>query len=101
MTTNLYEILRRPIITEKSNFQNEKHNQVVFEVAAYATKPMIKEAVEVIFNVEVLKVNVSILPTKRKMSGMSRRVVNRRRSYKKALVTLAPGESIDIFEGVY
>ena len=46
MTTNLYEILRRPIITEKSNFQNSKLNQVVFEVAGYATKPMIKEAVE-------------------------------------------------------
>jgi len=101
MKTNLYEVLRRPIITEKSNFQNEKHNQVVFEVASVATKPMIKEAVEVIFNVEVTRVNISILPAKKKMSGSSRRMVNRRKQFKKAVVTLAPGQSIDIFEGVY
>jgi large subunit ribosomal protein L23 len=101
MKTNLYEVLRRPIITEKSNFQNGKNNQVVFEVASKATKPMIKEAVEVIFNVEVVRVNVAIVPAKRKMSSLSRRMVNRRSAYKKAVVTLAPGDSIDIFEGVY
>ena len=101
MKTNLYEVLRRPIITEKSNFQNDKNNQVVFEVASSATKPMIKEAVEVIFNVDVIRVNVSILPAKKKMSGSSRRMVNRRKQFKKAIVTLAPGETIDIFEGVY
>ena len=101
MTNNLYEILRRPIITEKSNFQNNKLNQVVFEVAGYATKPMIKEAVELIFNVEVLRVNVSIAPAKKKMAGTSRRLVNRRKPFKKAVITLAPGDSIDIFEGVY
>ncbi|MBN2043391.1 MAG: 50S ribosomal protein L23 [Anaerolineales bacterium] len=101
MKKNLYEVLRRPIITEKSNYQNDKNNQVVFEVAGYATKPMIKEAVEVIFNVEVVRVNISVLPSKKKMSGLSRRLVNRRKEYKKAVITLAPGESIDIFEGVY
>ena len=101
MKTNLYEVLRRPIITEKSNFQNGINNQVVFEVASNATKPMIKEAVELIFNVEVVRVNVSILPAKRKMSGLSRRMVSRRKAYKKAVITLAPGDSIDIFEGVY
>ena len=101
MTTNLYEVLRRPIITEKSNFQNNKLNQVVFEVAGYATKPMIKEAVEVIFNVEVVRVNVHIAPAKKKMAGTSRRLVSRRKPFKKAVITLAPGDSIDIFEGVY
>ncbi len=101
MKTNLYEVLRRPIITEKSNFQNSKNNQVVFVVATKATKPMIKEAVEVIFNVEVVRVNVAIVPAKRKQSGLSRQQVNRRKSFKKAIVTLAPGDSIDIFEGVY
>ena len=101
MKNNLYEVLRRPIITEKSNFQNGKNNQVVFEVADYATKPMIKEAVEVIFKVEVTRVNVSVVPSKKKTSGTSRRTVNRRKMYKKAIVTLAPGDSIDIFEGVY
>jgi large subunit ribosomal protein L23 len=101
MTTNLYEVLRRPIINEKSNFQNSKLNQVVFEVARNATKPMIKEAVELIFHVEVIRVNVSITPAKKKMAGMSRRLVNRRKPFKKAVITLAPGDSIDIFEGVY
>lgn len=101
MSTNIYEVLRRPIITEKSNFQNGKLNQVVFEVAPYATKPMIKEAVELIFNVEVTRVNVSIMPAKRKMAGVSRRMVSRRKPYKKAVISLAPGDSIDIFEGVY
>ncbi|HSG25071.1 MAG TPA: 50S ribosomal protein L23 [Anaerolineales bacterium] len=101
MKTNLYEVLRRPIITEKTNFQNSKLNQVVFEVASNATKPMIKEAVEVIFNVEVVQVKVSNAPAKKKMAGMSRRLVNRRKPFKKAVITLAPGDSIDIFEGVY
>lgn len=101
MKTNLYEVLRRPIITEKSNFQNGKLNQVVFEVASNATKPMIKDAVELIFNVEVTRVNVSIMPAKKKMAGTSRRLVNRRKPYKKAVITLAAGDSIDIFEGVY
>lgn len=101
MSTNLYEVLRRPIITEKSNYQNNANNQVVFEVASYATKTMVKEAVEFIFDVEVTRVNISVVPAKKKMSGVSRRVVNRRKEYKKAIVTLAPGNSIDIFEGVY
>jgi len=98
--TNLYEVLRRPIITEKSSFQSGKLNQVAFEVRKDATKAMVKEAIETIFDVKVLRVNVMVMPAKRKMAGMSRRLVNRRKSYKKAIVTLAPGESIDVFEGV-
>jgi large subunit ribosomal protein L23 len=50
--------------------------------------------------VKVLRVNVMVMPAKRKMAGMSRRMVSRRKSYKKAIVTLAPGDSIDVFEGV-
>jgi large subunit ribosomal protein L23 len=98
--TNLYEVLRRPIITEKSSFQSGKLNQVAFEVSKDATKAMVKEAIETIFDVKVLRVNVMIMPAKRKMAGMSRRLVNRRKSYKKAIITLAPGDSIDVFEGV-
>lgn len=101
MKKSIYSVLKRPLITEKSNFQNTKLNQVAFEVDGKATKPMIKEAVELIFNVEVLKVNVMVMPAKKKMAGVSRRLVNRRKQYKKAIVTLAPGDSIDIFEGVY
>ena len=57
--TSIYEVLRRPLVTEKSNYQNNANNQVVFEVASYATKTMVKEAVEFIFDVEVTRVNMS------------------------------------------
>ena len=101
MDKNIYNVLKRPIITEKSNYQNTKLNQVAFEVDLNATKPMIREAVELIFNVEVINVNVMVMPAKKKMAGVSRRLVNRRKPYKKAVITLAAGDSIDIFEGVY
>jgi large subunit ribosomal protein L23 len=100
MMINMYEVLRRPIITEKSSFQSGKLNQVAFEVNKNATKAMVKQAVETIFDVKVVRVNVMVMPAKRKMAGMSRRLVNRRKSYKKAIITLAPGDSIDVFEGV-
>ena len=98
--TTIYDVLRRPIITEKSNFQNTKLNQVVFEVADDATKAMIKDAVELIFDVNVDRVNVTNVPAKRTRRLQSRRVKVRRSGYKKAIVTLAAGETVDIFEGV-
>lgn len=98
--TTIYDVLRRPIITEKSNYQNSELGQFVFEVAPDATKAMIKDAVETLFDVTVLKVNVMIMPAKRSRRMQSRRVLVRRSSYKKAIVTLAPGDTIDIFEGV-
>jgi len=96
----IYEVLRRPIITEKSSFQSGKLNQVVFEVSVKATKAMIKDAVETIFDVEVEKVRILNMPAKRKMAGVSRRMIQRRKGYKKAVISLAPGNSIDVFEGV-
>jgi large subunit ribosomal protein L23 len=98
--TTIYDVLRRPIITEKSNFQNTKLNQVVFEVADDATKAMIKDAVELIFDVNVDRVNTTNVPAKRTRRLQSRRVKVRRSGYKKAIVTLAAGETVDIFEGV-
>ena len=98
--TTIYEVLRRPYITEKSNFQTGKLNQYVFEVAANATKSMIKDAVETLFAVTVIRVNVINVPAKRGRKGMSRRVLIRRPGYKKAIVTLDPGDTIDVFEGV-
>ena len=95
-----YEILMRPIITEKSNYMNSKLQQYVFEVASDATKPLVKDAVETLFDVEVLRVNVINVPAKRTRRIRSRRVMIRRSGYKKAIVTLAPGETIDVFEGV-
>jgi large subunit ribosomal protein L23 len=98
--SSVYDILRRPIITEKSSYQTDKLNQVVFEVAGYATKAMIKEAIEQVFNVQVERVNVMNVPAKQSRRGISRRLLTRKKGYKKAIITLAPGESVDIFEGV-
>ncbi len=97
---SVYDVLRRPIITEKSNYQSAKLNQVVFEVHRGATKAMVKEAVEALFDVEVQRVNVINLPPKRTRRGRNRRWAIRRPGYKKAIVTLAPGQTIDVFEGV-
>jgi large subunit ribosomal protein L23 len=98
--TTIYDILRRPIITEKSNFQSGKLNQYVFEVHKHATKNQVKDAVETLFDVKVENVNIINVPAKRSRRARSRRVLVRRPSFKKAIVTIAPGGSIDVFEGV-
>ncbi len=98
--TSTYDILRKPIITEKSSYQSSELNQYVFEVHQKATKAQIKEAVETLFDVTVLRVNVVNVPAKRSRRARSRRVLVRRPGFKKAIITLAPGNSIDVFEGV-
>jgi large subunit ribosomal protein L23 len=98
--TTVYDILRRPIVTEKSNFQSGKLGQYVFEVARAATKAQIKEAVETLFDVSVQRVNVLIAPPKRSRRARSRQLLVRHAGYKKAVVTLAEGQTIDLFEGV-
>ena len=98
--TLIYDVLRRPILTEKSSHQYAKLNQYVFEVANNATKSMITEAVETIFNVKVVQVNTMVMPAKRSRRAQSRRVLVRRSAYKKAVVTLSAGDSISVFEGV-
>ena len=97
---SIYDVLRRPILTEKSSHQYSKLNQYVFEVDKNANKSMIKEAVEAIFDVKVLRVNTMIMPAKRSRRAVSRRVLVRKSAYKKAVVTLAPGDRIGVFEGV-
>jgi large subunit ribosomal protein L23 len=77
-----------------------KLNQYVFEVDLDASKRVIKEAVETLFDVQVEKVNTMIMPAKRSLNAQNRRVILRRSMYKKAIVTLAPGDSIPAFEGV-
>ncbi len=98
--TSIYDVLKRPILTEKSSHQYMKLNQYVFEVDLDATKSTIKEAVETLFDVKVVKVNTMIMPAKRSRRARSRRVLIRRSMYKKAIVTLAAGDSIPVFEGV-
>lgn len=98
--TTLYEILRRPLVTEKSNYQMSSLHQYVFEVDSKATKTQIKDAVEAIFSVTVVRVNVLNAPAKRGRRARSRRVMVRSSGYKKAVVTLAAENRIQIFEGV-
>jgi large subunit ribosomal protein L23 len=98
--STLQDVLRRPIITEKSNYQAGDLNQYVFEVSIKANKQMVKEAVETMFDVDVDRVNIINVPAKRSRRWRNRRVMVRRSAYKKAIVTLAPGENIDLFEGV-
>ena len=98
--TTVHDVLRRPLITEKTNYMNSKLHQYVFEVASDATKGMVKDAVETIFDVKVIRVNVINMPAKHKENLRSRRMTNRRSSFKKAVITLAPGDTIPVFEGV-
>lgn len=98
--TTIYDVLRRPLVTEKSNYQLNVLNQYVFEVSSNATKAMVKEAVETIFDVTVERVNIMRTPAKRTVRARSRRLMVRKSGIKKAIVTLADGDSIEIFEGV-
>jgi large subunit ribosomal protein L23 len=100
MKKSVFDIIRRPIITEKSNYLSSYLNQYVFEVDYEATKNMIKDAIETIFDVEVKRVNVMIVPAKQSRSMQNRQMRTRTNAYKKAIVTLAEGERIPIFEGV-
>ncbi len=93
---HLYEILRRPLITEKSATL-QAQGKYAFEVAGGANKVQIKEAVEKAFKVKVTAVNVMTVPGKERRIG--RRVVMTR-SWKKAIVTLKPGDKIELFESV-
>ena len=98
--TSVYDILRRPIVTEKSNYQAGDLNQYVFEVSVNATKQMVKDAIETVFDVDVARVNIVNVPAKRSRRWRNRRLKVRRSAYKKAIITLVPGDSIDVFEGV-
>jgi large subunit ribosomal protein L23 len=96
MTIDLYDIIRVPRITEKGARLKDKHNVLTFEVKLDANKVQVKKAVEGIFKVKVVDV------TTVKNAGKNKRVgtrLGRRSDWKKAYVTLKPGEKIDIFEG--
>jgi len=92
---HLYDVLVRPVVSEKSNIQAEELNQYVFEVAPGANKIQIKEAIEVIFDVTVTHVNTMVMPAKRGRRGRNWYV--RTKQWKKAVVTLADGDSIELY----
>jgi large subunit ribosomal protein L23 len=91
-----YDVIVSPVITEKATALSE-HNKVVFRVAPTATKPQIKAAVEKLFDVKVMNVNTLVTKGKTKMF---RGVKGRRSDVKKAIVTLAEGQSIDVTTGL-
>ena len=92
-----YEIIHRPLITEKTTIQKESFNQVSFEVDRKANRVEIRRAIEKIFNVRVAGVRTLQIKGKVKRRG---RILGKRKDWKKAVVTLMPGERIDFFEGV-
>jgi large subunit ribosomal protein L23 len=98
--TTLYDVLRRPLVTEKTNYQSGKLNQYAFVVSNDATKTLVKDAVETLFDVTVVRVNIINAPAKRGRRARSRRLLVRRSAYKKAIVTLAAGQTLEAFEGV-
>lgn len=94
---DLYSVIIRPIVTEKSTTAKDEANKYIFEVDRRATKVDIRHAVEKMFRVKVAEVHTINVGGKRKRMG---RTFGRRQDWKKAIVTLTPGTSIDIFEGV-
>ena len=96
VTAASYDVIRKPVITEKA-MKGAEHGQVTFEVAMTATKPQIKAAVEAVFGVKVKSVNTVRQAGKTKMFRGTKGVRN---EVKKAIVTLAEGQSIDVTAGI-
>ncbi len=94
MKKDFRDIIRRPLITERASELQEDHNKVVFVVRVDANKLEIKKAAEMMYNVRVLKVNTSSVSGKLKKMG---RFQGRRANWKKAIITLADGDTIDFF----
>lgn len=91
-----YNVIKRPLITEKTNNQKDLFNQLTFEVDMRANRIEIKRAVEEIFKVDVVSVNTVKVKGKVKQRG---RIKGKRKDWKKAIVKLAPNERIESFEG--
>lgn len=94
---DMYHIIRRALITEKSTIAKDESNKYIFEVDRRANKIEVAKALEKIFKVKVLDVHVMNVKGKKKRVG---RILGEKRSWKKAVVTLAPGSRIEIHEGV-
>jgi len=91
-----YDVIKRPVISEKTSVQKESANQITFEVDTRANRIEIKRAIQKIFNVKVDDVHTMHVRGKIKRRG---RILGKRRNWKKAIVTLMPGERIEFFEG--
>ncbi len=93
----VYQVIRRPLVTEKSNIGREDQNLVTLAVDPRANKPEIRRAVEELFDVSVVDVRTMRMPRKMRRVGKSS---GRKPEWKKAMVRLAEGQSIEFFEGV-
>ena len=93
---NYHDLIIKPLITEKTTIQKEVANQVSFEVDRRANRIEIKRSIENLFDVKIAKVRTMQMNGKTKRRG---RFVGKRRDWKKAIVTLMPGERLDFFEG--
>ena len=98
MSENIYRFIKSPVVSEKSNTLGEKHNKYVFLVSNDATKQQIKRAVETIFAVSVTAVNTCCKKTitKRDIRGRRKKV----RGHKKAYVSVAAGQEINLYSGL-
>jgi large subunit ribosomal protein L23 len=94
---NLHQVIRRPVVTEKSNIAREERNIVTLAVDPRANKREIRQAVETLFAVKVIEVRTMRMPRKSKRVG---RFLGRKPEWKKAIVRLAEGQTIEFFEGV-
>ena len=97
--TTIYEVLRHPLVTEKTNYQTNKLRQYSFEVTSDANRTLVKEAVERLFDVKVVRVNILNTAGKRSRRR-NHRLLIRDAGFKKAIVTLAEGSSLEFLEGV-
>lgn len=94
---DMYRVIKKALITEKSTVAKDENNKYVFEVDRKANKIQIATAVEKLFKVKVMDVHVMNMRGKKKRIG---RIMGEKRAWKKAVVTLAPGNRIEIYEGV-
>jgi large subunit ribosomal protein L23 len=94
---NYYDMIIRPVVTEKTTEQKERDNQITFEVNPKTNRIEVKRAIENIFNVKVETVRTMNIKGKVKRRG---RVIGKRKNWKKAIVTLMPDQRIDFFDGV-
>ncbi|MBN2178450.1 MAG: 50S ribosomal protein L23 [Deltaproteobacteria bacterium] len=94
---DIYSVIKKPLVTEKTTIARDEGNKYIFEVDRRATKIEIRNAVEKIFKVKVMTVRTMNFIGKKKRIG---RTIGSRSDWKKAVVTLAPGSSIEVFEGV-
>ena len=98
MELSIYDIIQGPVVSDKAYQQNQKLQKLVLEVHMHANKPLVQEAVEKLFGVHVLKVAILVRKGKRRMTKS--RIVTQDKTCKRAIVTLKPGYSINLFGDV-